>query len=86
MHRLRKTPLILVTLVTLILWTGLFPPVTLPQENPTTLGGLFLTPWRMHIRNYQGTKQSERQCLSPSLFLYLCPHCESLIECLIREG
>ena len=37
MHRLRKEPLILVVLVTLILWTGLFPPVTLPQENPTTL-------------------------------------------------
>jgi phosphatidylserine/phosphatidylglycerophosphate/cardiolipin synthase-like enzyme len=37
MHRLRKTPLILVTLFTLVLWTGLFPPVTLPQENPTTL-------------------------------------------------
>ncbi len=36
MHRLRKTPLILVTLFTLVLWTGLFPPVTLPQENPTT--------------------------------------------------
>jgi phosphatidylserine/phosphatidylglycerophosphate/cardiolipin synthase-like enzyme len=36
MHRLRKEPLILVVLVTLILWTGLFPPVTLPQENPTT--------------------------------------------------
>jgi phosphatidylserine/phosphatidylglycerophosphate/cardiolipin synthase-like enzyme len=36
MHRLRKQPLILVVLVTLILWTGLFPPVTLPQENPTT--------------------------------------------------
>jgi phosphatidylserine/phosphatidylglycerophosphate/cardiolipin synthase-like enzyme len=34
--RLRKTPLILVTLFTLVLWTGLFPPVTLPQENPTT--------------------------------------------------
>ena len=33
--RLRKTPLILVTLFTLVLWTGLFPPVTLPQENPT---------------------------------------------------
>jgi phosphatidylserine/phosphatidylglycerophosphate/cardiolipin synthase-like enzyme len=37
MHRLRKVPLVLVVLVTLILWTGLFPPVTLPQENPTTL-------------------------------------------------
>jgi phosphatidylserine/phosphatidylglycerophosphate/cardiolipin synthase-like enzyme len=37
MHRLRKTPLILVTLFTLVLWTGLFPPVTLLQENPTTL-------------------------------------------------
>ena len=36
MHRLRKTPLILVTLFTLVLWTVLFPPVTLPQENPTT--------------------------------------------------
>ena len=36
MHRLRKQPLILVVFVTLILWTGLFPPVTLPQENPTT--------------------------------------------------
>lgn len=35
--RLRKTPLILVTLFTLVLWTGLFPPVTLPQENQTTL-------------------------------------------------
>jgi len=34
--RLRKTPLILVTLFTLVLWTGLFPPVTLPQENQTT--------------------------------------------------
>ena len=37
MHRLRKEPLILVTLFTLILWTVLLPPVTLPQENPTTL-------------------------------------------------
>jgi phosphatidylserine/phosphatidylglycerophosphate/cardiolipin synthase-like enzyme len=37
MHRLRKEPLILVVLVTLILWTVLLPPVTLPQENPTTL-------------------------------------------------
>jgi phosphatidylserine/phosphatidylglycerophosphate/cardiolipin synthase-like enzyme len=36
MHRLRKVPLVLVVLFTLILWTGLFPPVTLPQENPTT--------------------------------------------------
>ena len=34
--RVRKTPLILVTLFTLVLWTGLFPPVTLPQETPTT--------------------------------------------------
>src|SRR3972149_3767495 len=34
--RLRKTPLILVTLFTLVLWTGLFSCVTLPQENPTT--------------------------------------------------
>jgi phosphatidylserine/phosphatidylglycerophosphate/cardiolipin synthase-like enzyme len=37
MHRLRKAPLILVVLFTLILWTVLLPPVTLPQENPTTL-------------------------------------------------
>jgi phosphatidylserine/phosphatidylglycerophosphate/cardiolipin synthase-like enzyme len=37
MHRLRKEPLTLVVLVTLILWTVLLPPVTLPQENPTTL-------------------------------------------------
>ena len=37
MQRLRKEPLILVVLVTLILWTVLLPPVTLPQENPTTL-------------------------------------------------
>ena len=33
---LRKKSLILVTLFTLVLWTGLFPPITLPQENPTT--------------------------------------------------
>ena len=31
-----KTPLILVTLLTLILWAVLLPPITLPQENPTT--------------------------------------------------
>jgi len=36
LNRLRKTPLILVTLFTLVLWTGLLPSVTLPQENPTT--------------------------------------------------
>ena len=36
-HRLRKKPLILVALFTLLLWTVLFPPVTLPQENPITL-------------------------------------------------
>jgi phosphatidylserine/phosphatidylglycerophosphate/cardiolipin synthase-like enzyme len=36
-HRLRKKPLILVALFTLLLWTALFPPVTLPQENPITL-------------------------------------------------
>ena len=36
MHKLRKNPLALVVLVTLILWTVLLPPVTLPQENPTT--------------------------------------------------
>ena len=35
-NRLRKTSLILVTLFTLVLWTGLLPSVTLPQENPTT--------------------------------------------------
>jgi phosphatidylserine/phosphatidylglycerophosphate/cardiolipin synthase-like enzyme len=33
---LRKKSLILITLLTLILWTGLCPPSTLPQENPTT--------------------------------------------------
>jgi phosphatidylserine/phosphatidylglycerophosphate/cardiolipin synthase-like enzyme len=31
-----KTPLILVTLLSLILWAVLLPPNTLPQENPTT--------------------------------------------------
>ena len=31
-----KTPLILVTLLSLILWAVLLPPITLPQENPTT--------------------------------------------------
>ena len=36
-HRLRKKPFILVALFTLLLWTALFPPVTLPQENPITL-------------------------------------------------
>jgi phosphatidylserine/phosphatidylglycerophosphate/cardiolipin synthase-like enzyme len=36
MHILRKEPLIFVGLVTLIFWMGLLPPVTLPQENPTT--------------------------------------------------
>jgi len=36
MHRLPRQPLILVVLVTLILWTGLFSCITLPQENPTT--------------------------------------------------
>ena len=35
-HRLRKKPLILVALFTLLFWTALFPPVTLPQENQTT--------------------------------------------------
>jgi phosphatidylserine/phosphatidylglycerophosphate/cardiolipin synthase-like enzyme len=34
--RLPKTSLILLTLFTLVLWTGLFPSDTLPQENPTT--------------------------------------------------
>jgi phosphatidylserine/phosphatidylglycerophosphate/cardiolipin synthase-like enzyme len=33
---LRKKSLILITLLTLILWTGLCPPFALPQENPTT--------------------------------------------------
>jgi phosphatidylserine/phosphatidylglycerophosphate/cardiolipin synthase-like enzyme len=37
MHKLRKEPLILVVLVTLILWTVLLPPVTFSQETPTTL-------------------------------------------------
>jgi phosphatidylserine/phosphatidylglycerophosphate/cardiolipin synthase-like enzyme len=32
----RKKSLILITFLTLILWTGLCPPFTLPQENPTT--------------------------------------------------
>ncbi len=36
MHRLRKVLLVLVVLISLILWTGLFSPVTLPQENPAT--------------------------------------------------
>lgn len=35
--RLRKTPLILVTLFTLVFWTGLLPPITLPQESLTTV-------------------------------------------------
>ncbi len=37
LYNLRKTSLILVTLFTLVFWTGLFPPSTFPQENQTTL-------------------------------------------------
>jgi phosphatidylserine/phosphatidylglycerophosphate/cardiolipin synthase-like enzyme len=36
LDRLSKTPLILVTFFSLILWTVLLPPITLPQENATT--------------------------------------------------
>jgi phosphatidylserine/phosphatidylglycerophosphate/cardiolipin synthase-like enzyme len=42
--RLRKTPLILLTLFTLVLWVGLLPPVTLPQENLTTWEVCFSPP------------------------------------------
>jgi len=37
LYNLRKTSLILVTLFTLVFWTGLFPSSTFPQENQTTL-------------------------------------------------
>lgn len=36
-HRLHKESVILVVLLTLILWTVLLPPITLPQESLTTV-------------------------------------------------
>jgi phosphatidylserine/phosphatidylglycerophosphate/cardiolipin synthase-like enzyme len=82
--RLRKTPLILVTLFTLVLWTGLFPLVTLPQENPTTWEVYFSPRGECTSAIIKELEKAKNSVLVQAYFFTSAPIAETLLNAFNR--